>query len=100
MQVMFTTIDGDLSHDESGSVRNGIEHLRFKSQHLEEDVEIKPVGPGDRITYLYRYTITAPTLYQLTACLRLKDCEWPVTRFARRTMRRDLWDITSRCRTS
>ncbi|KIM89101.1 hypothetical protein PILCRDRAFT_211886 [Piloderma croceum F 1598] len=55
MQVMFTTTNGALSTDSNGStLQNRTENISITPQHQEEDDESLLVGPGERITYLYR----------------------------------------------
>lgn len=55
MQVMFTAINGDISTDNDASaIRNRIEHQSHKSQDWEENSQAKVVGPGEKMTYLYK----------------------------------------------
>lgn len=51
MQVMFTTTDGDIIMDKDVSFSRN--RSDTNSEYQEEDARI--VGPGEKITYLYKY---------------------------------------------
>jgi DNA mismatch repair protein MSH5 len=53
MQVMFTTTDGELIMDSDISFTPN--HSNTNSQYQEDEQEAVTVGPGEKITYLYKY---------------------------------------------
>ena len=63
MQVMFTTNDGELIMDSAASVtRDGFD--RSASQE-----EVRTVGPGEKITYLYKYSGNLSVMLRLIISL-------------------------------
>lgn len=55
MQVMFATTSGELLTDSNASViQNGPDQPNIKMQFREHD-DSRTVGPGETITYLYRW---------------------------------------------
>jgi hypothetical protein len=95
MQVMFTTIDGNLSA--ASAIQNGVEQPNNKSQ-FDEDEESKIMGPGETITYLYRCAPEAPThvFMRLMTEFRPKSCRRPFAQLARCQMCGDIWYTTAR----
>lgn len=68
MEVMFTTTNGVLSTDSNSStLQNRTENISLTPQHPEEDHESQLVGPGERITYLYRCVAIACIFIRLMA---------------------------------
>jgi len=101
MQVMFTTTNGVLSTDSNGSaLQNRIENICLTPQPQQEGDESQRVGLGERITYLYRCVAAAYIYLRLMAHFPIKGCQRPFARFARRTVRRNLWHTTACSRKS
>ena len=54
MQVMFTTTDGELIMDSDLSFARNRPNMNSRDREDDDDEEARAVGPGEKITYLYK----------------------------------------------
>lgn len=93
MQVMFTMTNGDLMDSDASSIRD-----RSDSKYQMDEEEAKTIGPGEKITYLYK-CVNEKGDYLMGAWLisstRMKGGKGAMFRFPCREMCRDLWSPTT-----